>query len=209
MIKIKPSLVSIAVSILLSACGGGDSTTNASHPDSTIISDIAISSSTTIDYSMYGGSGKNYYFRSGLLSDLDGDGKNEFVFSVTSYPQVPIPLTVVGDQNSAINLTNKYFPQGAPTALHSPWIWHADINGDGSKDIIALSRDSLFLKSEITESHNVSPLIKLYRSYLDNNNNRNISRIYFIIYRCILVIRRFKEWIYLDIFNNTPSPNII
>lgn len=139
MIKIKPTIISVAVVILLSACGGGGggSASNTPQLNSLSINDILISSSTTIDYSTYGGSGKSYYFRSGLLADLDGDGKNEFVFSVTSYPQVPIPLTVVGDQNSTINLNNKYFPQGAPTVLHSPWIWHADINGDGSKDIIA------------------------------------------------------------------------
>jgi hypothetical protein len=78
------------------------------------------------------------FFRSGLLADLNNDGTNEFVFSVTSYPnQVKIPLTVIGDQNGALNLTSQYFPNGAPAVMHSPYILYQDINGDGKKDIIA------------------------------------------------------------------------
>jgi len=99
---------------------------------------VSVSRSAIVDFSAYGTPDKsNYYPRSGRIADLDGDGRNEFVFSVTAYPQVPVPLTVVGDQSGTLNLTSKYFPGGAPAVLHSPSTHFEDIDGDGDKDLVA------------------------------------------------------------------------
>jgi hypothetical protein len=139
----KKGSISLAILLLISGCGGGGSNSPITEPiigvvdTSPYINDIVISNVTLVDYSIYG-TNKSYYFRSGVLADLNNDGKNEFVLSVTSYPeQVPIPLLVLGDQSGSLNLTNQYFTNGAPTLLHSPWIHYVDINGDGKKDIIA------------------------------------------------------------------------
>ena len=134
----KQGSVSLAILLLISGCGGGGSSTPTPTPvvETTYINDIVKSTSTLVDYSTYG-STNVYYFRSGVLADLNNDGKNEFVLSVSSYPQKPIPLLVLGDGTNSLNLTNQYFPNGAPTVMHSPWIHYVDINGDGKKDIIA------------------------------------------------------------------------
>jgi hypothetical protein len=130
--------IGIAISVLITGCGGGG--TNSPQDNvvdtSPFINDIVTSTRSLIDYSIYGVN-NSYYFRSGVLADLNSDGKNEFVLSVSAYPQTHIPLTVLGDENGSINLTSKYFPNGSPTVMHSPWIHHVDINGDGKKDIIA------------------------------------------------------------------------
>lgn len=117
----------------LVACGGGG---GSSTPvtDSKYISDVVTASGITLDYEIYGSN--NYYFRSGVLADLDNDGKNEFVFSVSGYPQTPIPLTVLSGIGN-LDSTSKYFPNGAPKVMHSPWIHYTDLNGDNQKDIIA------------------------------------------------------------------------
>jgi hypothetical protein len=129
----------IAISVLITGCGGGGGTTSPSDnvvDTSPFINDVVTSTRSLFDYSIYGANNA-YYLRSGELADLNNDGKNEFVLSVTSYPQVPIPLSVLGDQSGSLDLTNQYFPNGAPTVMHSPWIHYVDINGDGKKDIIA------------------------------------------------------------------------
>lgn len=121
-------------SVILTACGGGGDN---SHPAVTAneINDVTIYNSVTINYGPSNNS--SYYFRSGVLADLNSDGKNEFILSISSYPQTHIPLTVLGDENGSLNLTSKYFPGGSPTVMHSPYIHYVDINGDGKKDIIA------------------------------------------------------------------------
>lgn len=131
----KIGLISIAVTLLISGCGGGSSTPQP-IVETSYINDIVKYNLTIFDYSNYGNN-HSYYFRSGVLADLNNDGKNEFILSVSAYPQIPIPLVVLGDDNGALDLTNKYFPNGSPTVMHSPYIHYVDINGDGKKDIVA------------------------------------------------------------------------
>ena len=131
--KMRP--VGLAILLLISGCGGGSSTTQPGA-ETTYINDIITSTQTLFDFNIYG-STNVYYFRSGVLADLNNDGKNEFVLSVSPYPQKPVPLIILGDQPGSLNLTNQYFPNGAPTVMHSPWIHYVDINGDGKKDILA------------------------------------------------------------------------
>ena len=125
-------LIVLSISVFLTACGGGGDSpvVETSH-----INDVAISTQTEIKYGPNDSS--SYYFRSVVLADLNNDGKNEFILSVSAYPQKPIPLTVLGDDNGVLNLTNKYFPNGSPKLMHSPFIHYVDINGDGKKDIVA------------------------------------------------------------------------
>ena len=125
-------LIVLSISVFLTACGGGGDSPNI---ETSHINDVVISNQTTINYGPADSS--SYYFRSGVLADLNNDGKNEFILSMSSYPQKPIPLTVLGDDNGVLNLTSKYFPIGAPTVMHSPYIHYVDINGDGKKDIVA------------------------------------------------------------------------
>lgn len=115
----------------LAGCGGGSS---GPELPTNYINDVITTSNTVLDYGSYGSN--NYYFRSGLLADLDNDGKNEFVFSVSGYPQTHIPLTVLSSTGS-LDSTSRYFPNGSPKVMHSPWIHYVDINGDNKKDIIA------------------------------------------------------------------------
>ena len=131
----KISSVGLAIVLLISGCGGGSSTPQP-IVETTYINDIITSTQTLFDFNSYG-STNFYYFRSGVLADLNNDGKNEFVLSVSPYPQKPVPLIILGDQPGSLNLTNQYFPNGAPTVMHSPWIHYVDINGDGKKDIVA------------------------------------------------------------------------
>jgi len=136
--------IGIAIGLLITGCGGGGLSTpqpiieSAPQPIiiTSYINDIVTSNSTLVDYSVYG-STNVYYFRSGVLADLNNDGKNEFVLSVSAYPQKPIPLLVLGDSNGSLNLTKQYFTNDPPTVMHSPWMHYVDINGDGKKDIIA------------------------------------------------------------------------
>ena len=129
----KIGCISIAIMVLITGCGG--SSTPMPVAETSYINDVVISNQTTINYGPVNSS--SYYFRSGVLADLNNDGKSEFVLSMSAYPQIHIPLTVLGDDNGSINLTNKYFPNGSPTVMHSPYIHYMDINGDGKKDIIA------------------------------------------------------------------------
>jgi hypothetical protein len=124
--------VILSISVFLTACGGGGSSPDI---ETSHINDVVISNQTTINHGPADSS--SYYFRSGVLADLNNDGKNEFILSISAYPQKPIPLTVLGDDNGVLNLTNKYFPIGSPTVKHSPYIHYVDINGDGKKDIVA------------------------------------------------------------------------
>jgi hypothetical protein len=125
-------LIVLSISVFLTACGGGGSSPDI---ETSHINDVVISNQTTINYGPADSS--SYYFRSGVLADLNNDGKNEFILSISAYPQKPIPITVLGDDNGVLNLTNKYFPTGSPTVMHSPYIHYVDITGDGKKDIIA------------------------------------------------------------------------
>jgi len=130
------SSISFAFLLLITGCGGGGSSTPEPIVETSHINDIVTSNMTLFDYSIYGSS-NFYYFRSGVLADLNNDGKNEFVLSVSAYPQKHIPLVVLGDSQGSLNLTKEYFPAGVTTVMHSPWIHYEDINGDGKKDIIA------------------------------------------------------------------------
>jgi hypothetical protein len=104
-----------------------------------LINDVVLGPEITLDFSQYAKDGihTTYYLRSGVIADLNDDGKNEYVFSVSPYPQISIPLTVIGDDKGALNLTSKYFPMGTPAVKHSAFIFYEDINSDGKKDIIA------------------------------------------------------------------------
>jgi len=91
--------------------------------------------STTVDYSSYGQSA--YFYNSGLMIDLNNDGKKEFVFTATSYQtQVTMPLTVIGNRNGKINLTSEIFPSGVPTTKQAHLLIFQDISGDGKADLI-------------------------------------------------------------------------
>jgi hypothetical protein len=127
----------VLLSVVIAGCGGGGSAPTA-FIETSHVNDIVTYNQTLFDYSIYGNvNTHSYYFRSGVLADLNNDGKNEFILSVSAYPQTPIPLLVLGDDNGILNLTNKYFPNGSPTVMHSPYIHYVDINGDGKKDIVA------------------------------------------------------------------------
>ena len=127
----------VLLSVVIAGCGGGGSAST-TVIETSHVNDIVTYNQTLFDYSIYGNvNTHSYYFRSGVLADLNNDGKNEFILSVSAYPQTPIPLLVIGDDNSILNLTNKYFPNGSPTVMHSPYIHYVDINGDGKKDIVA------------------------------------------------------------------------
>ena len=104
--------------------------------------------SILIDYTIYGTQAnyiqydkiitRAYYFPSaGVLTDINNNGKFEYVFSIVDYPLNPIPLLVLGDEEGEINLTQKFFPNGAPKTGQTSFIYYEDINGDGKKDIIA------------------------------------------------------------------------
>jgi hypothetical protein len=151
------NLIATSSVALLTACGGGGGTTAVLNPvpyecaaplvvnssnDGCIYShtltDIVKINSTVIDYGIYGAPpGTEFLYRSGLLADLNGDGINEFIFSVTPYPQVAVPLSVIGDNGGRLDLTKQYFSDGAPYVKHSPYIYYEDINGDGKKDIVS------------------------------------------------------------------------
>ena len=96
--KMRP--VGLAILLLISGCGGGSSTTQPGA-ETTYINDIITSTQTLFDFNIYG-STNVYYFRSGVLADLNNDGKNEFVLSVSPYPQKPVPLIILGDQPGSL-----------------------------------------------------------------------------------------------------------
>jgi hypothetical protein len=93
----------VLLSVAIAGCGGGGSAPTAVI-ETSYVNDIVTSTQTIINYGPADSS--SYYFRSGVLADLNNDGKNEFVLSVSAYPQRPIPLTVLGDDNGVLNLTN-------------------------------------------------------------------------------------------------------
>jgi hypothetical protein len=112
-----------------------------------MILNVIKKNSTTIDYSIYGteayqyydqiSTSASYYYRSGILLDANLDGKYEYVFSISRYSNKPIPLIMIGDEIGEIDLTKKYFPEGAPLVSHSSIIYYIDINNDNRKDIIS------------------------------------------------------------------------
>ena len=104
--------------------------------------------SIDIDYRIYGTKANflfydriltqvTYYPSAGVLTDINNDGRNEYVFSIVDYPFNPIPLLIIGDEDGKLNLTLKYFPNGAPKVGQSSFIYYKDINSDGFKDIVA------------------------------------------------------------------------
>ena len=109
---------------------------------------ISKTKSIDIDYRIYGTKANflfydkiltqvTYYPSAGVLTDINNDGRNEYIFAIVDYPFNPIPLLIIGDENGNINLTSKYFPNGAPKVGHSSFIYYQDINSDGFKDIVA------------------------------------------------------------------------
>ena len=105
-------------------------------------------SSTVIDYSIYGTQANyifygqtntrvSYYPSAGVLTDINNNGRYEYVLSIVDYPLNPIPWLVIGDEEEEINLSQNFFPNGAPKTGQTSFIYYADINGDGKKDIIA------------------------------------------------------------------------
>jgi len=125
------------VSFVLSSCGGGGSDfTPAKLAISPSISKPELLTSFHEDLQGYNDS-CCYLFRSGILADLDNDGTNEFVFTVTSYPNaVPLPVYVFGHKKDSLNLTNTLFKGNVPTVRHAASIFYSDVNNDGKKDLI-------------------------------------------------------------------------
>lgn len=159
MLRVFKTNIAVGASALMTACGGGGgggapvvsnptaylcsaplvvNSTNDGCINAFTLTDLVKSNSITLDYGKYGAPvNTEFLYRSGLLVDLNGDGVNEFIFSVTPYPQIAVPLSVVGDSNGNIDLSIKYFPNGAPYVKHAPYIYYEDINNDGKKDIIS------------------------------------------------------------------------
>jgi len=102
-----------------------------------LVNDVQLIKTFDIDYATKGESiDYKYYLRSALVADLNGDLKNEVVISVSPYPQKLIPITVLGIEGTLKDLTEKYFPDGAPKVMHSPSIQFTDINSDKKNDLI-------------------------------------------------------------------------
>lgn len=95
-------------------------------------------SAFSLDFARGSTAAQSYFLRSALVVDLDHDGRNEVVFSISPYPQRQLPLSVIGvDSIGARDLTAKYFPGGAPAVMHSPITLYKDVSGDGLPDIVA------------------------------------------------------------------------
>jgi len=78
----------------------------------------------------------SFYPSAGTLADLNNDGQFEYIFTLTVYPFKQIPIAILGNQNGLINLTQKYFPAGAPTVGHPSFVHYLDVSGDGKRDIV-------------------------------------------------------------------------
>jgi hypothetical protein len=112
-----------------------------------LIKDVVRGAEITVDFSQYDTVGvHSYWYRSALIADLNHDGKNEVLFTVTPYVQYRVPVLVLGNaSNTAVpvgqapaveNLTTTYFPNGAPKPMNSETIVYKDINQDGLKDLV-------------------------------------------------------------------------
>jgi hypothetical protein len=116
---------------LLAACGGGGGGSNTT----VLSSEISILKEQNFNYSDKGQAG--YVLRSGTLVDLNNDGINEFVLTLTSYPnQIEMPTYVLGYDGNSVDLTSKYFGNSIPSVKHSPFVIYKDITGDGKEDLV-------------------------------------------------------------------------
>ena len=112
-----------------------------------LINDVVRGAEITVDYSQYDTAGvHSYWYRSALIADLNHDGSNEVLFTVTPYVQYRVPVLVFGNSMNSTqpvgvvpsveNLTAMYFPNGAPKLMNSETIVYKDINQDGLKDLV-------------------------------------------------------------------------
>jgi hypothetical protein len=129
--KFNKLAIVVAISNTLVACGGGDSGNSPNISESS----VEILNTEVIDLSMF--KQRTLLFRSGLVKDLDNDGRNEFIVTITGYPDQPkIPIFIFGDKNNKINLTADFFNGSVPSVKHSPYIFYEDVTNDGKKDLI-------------------------------------------------------------------------
>ena len=123
------TLTSILVTATLTACGGGGSNTTV------LSSEISILKEQSFNY--FDKDQTGYVLRSGTLVDLNNDGINEFVLTLTSTPnQIEMPTYVLGYDGNSVDLTSKYFGNSIPSVKHSPFVIYKDITGDGKEDLV-------------------------------------------------------------------------
>lgn len=112
-----------------------------------LINDVVRGAEVKVNYSQYDTVGvHSYWYRSALIADLNHDGSNEVLFTVTPYVQYRVPVLVFGNSTNSTqpagavptveNLTATYFPKGAPKPMNSETIVYKDINQDGLKDLV-------------------------------------------------------------------------
>jgi len=109
---------------------------------------VRLGPATTLDYRQFVTNDKwqfydrelfetSFYPSAGALVDINRDGRNEYIFSLTVYPFKKIPIAVLGFQDGIVDLTTTFMPNGAPTVGHPSFIHYVDINGDKNPDVVA------------------------------------------------------------------------
>jgi hypothetical protein len=78
-----------------------------------------------------------FYYRSGVLWDLDGDGYADPILTISTYPHnEPHPVVVLSGAEGALAITESVFPAGAPWLRHSTQTHVVDYDGDGELDLL-------------------------------------------------------------------------
>jgi hypothetical protein len=80
---------------------------------------------------------ESYYIRSSVNYDMDEDGINDAVFTITTYPEnLAYPVVILKGGGQIENIADTVFPDGAVEVQHANQIFLKDINGDGLEDLL-------------------------------------------------------------------------
>ncbi len=75
--------------------------------------------------------------RTGDIYDMDGDGVNDVILHIITYPEMEYhPVVVLNGDGPVENIAEQVFPDGVVEAVHGNQMTFADINNDGLEDLL-------------------------------------------------------------------------